>query len=117
MGVTPGWFWIPTAQSRAHFISYIMEPESDDNIITWEWVDHILQVHPESAEEARSQMMGGADLSALEPEMRERIMERAARMAEEPQQIPMMRVMSHQNLPVIRVEPANEYRRNRYDRP
>ena len=34
LDVVPGWFWIPTVQSRAHFISYVMEPESGDNIIT-----------------------------------------------------------------------------------
>jgi dipeptidyl-peptidase 4 len=41
--VVPGWFWIPTAQSRGNLITYIFEPETDDNLITWGWTDHILQ--------------------------------------------------------------------------
>ncbi len=41
--VVPGWFWVPTAQSRGNLITYIFEPETDDNLITWGWADHILQ--------------------------------------------------------------------------
>ena len=41
--VVPGWFWIPTAQSRGNLITYMFEPETDDNLITWGWADHILQ--------------------------------------------------------------------------
>ncbi|MDX1646582.1 MAG: M14 family zinc carboxypeptidase [Longimicrobiales bacterium] len=47
LDVVPGWFWIPTAQSRANLISYILEPETDDNLITWGWADHILEVGEE----------------------------------------------------------------------
>lgn len=43
--VVPGWFWIPSAQSRANLINYIFEPETDDNLITWGWTDHILQTN------------------------------------------------------------------------
>jgi len=44
LDVVPGWFWIPTAQSRGNLITYLFEPESDDNLITWGWADHMLQV-------------------------------------------------------------------------
>lgn len=47
LDVVPGWFWIPTAQSRANLISYILEPETDDNLITWGWTDHVLEVGEE----------------------------------------------------------------------
>ena len=83
--VAPGWFWIPSGQSRANLINYIMEPETDDNLITWGWTDHILQ----TAE------TGG----------------------DERQQVPMMRVMEHQPLPVVEVQPFNLYQRNRFFRP
>jgi hypothetical protein len=83
--VAPGWFWIPSAQSRASLISYILEPETDDNAITWGWADHVLEV--------------------TEPDEDER------------QRVPMMRVMSHQYLPVVEVQPFNIYQRNRYFRP
>ena len=42
--VVPGWFWIPTAQSRGNLITYLFEPETDDNLITWGWADHMLEV-------------------------------------------------------------------------
>ena len=80
--VVPGWFWVPTAQSRANLVSYILEPETDDNLITWGWTDHVLEV----GEEDR-------------------------------QRVPMMRVMRHQYLPVVEVQPFNLYQRNRYFRP
>ena len=45
--ISTGWFWVPAAQSRANLISYILEPETDDNLITWGWTDHILEVTEE----------------------------------------------------------------------
>jgi hypothetical protein len=74
-------------------------------------------VRPESVEEALAAMLGDTDPSSLEPEMRARLEARARQMLAEPQQVPMMRVMSHQNLPVVRVEEFNRYERNRYSRP
>ena len=83
--VVPGWFWIPSAQSRANLINYILEPETDDNLITWGWTDHILQ----------TTATGG----------------------DERQRVPMIRVMEHQPLPVLEVQPFNIYQRNRFFRP
>ena len=83
--VVPGWFWIPSAQSRANLINYIFEPETDDNLITWGWTDHILQTNETGGDER--------------------------------QQVPMMRVMTHQPMSVIGVQPFNLYQRNRYFRP
>ena len=90
LDVVPGWFWVPTAQPRANLISYILEPETDDNLITWSWTDHILEVTD-----------GGDD----EEDEDER------------QRVPMMRVMTHQNTPAVEVQPFNMYQRNRYVRP
>ena len=83
--VVPGWFWIPSAQSRANLINYIFEPETDDNLITWGWTDHILQTTETGGDER--------------------------------QRVPMMRVMEHQRLPVVEVQPFNLYQRNRFFRP
>lgn len=82
--VTDGWFWIPTAQSRANLISYLLEPETDDNLITWGWTDHVLRVTEEGFDRR--------------------------------QRIPMMRVTSHQRLPVARLQPFNQFQRNRFFR-
>lgn len=83
--VVPGWFWIPSAQSRANLINYIFEPETDDNLITWGWTDHILQTTETGGDER--------------------------------QRVPMIRVMNHQPMSVIEVQPFNLYQRNRYFRP
>ena len=83
--VVPGWFWIPTAQSRANLISYILEPETDDNLITWGWADHVIEVTEDGDDER--------------------------------QRVPMMRVMQHQPIPAVKVQPFNLYQRNRYFRP
>lgn len=112
--VVAGWYWIPTAQSRANLISYMLEPETDDNIITWGWADHLLEVRPESVEEAMAAMAEDMDLSSLPPDQLARFRQRAEQMLGEPQRVPMMRVMTHQSLPVMRVEPFNQYQRNRY---
>jgi hypothetical protein len=92
--VVPGWYWIPTAQSRGNLISYIFEPETDDNLITWGWADHVLEVTTPAAEAEQDE----------EDE-------------DDRQRVPMMRVMEHQPLPVIRVAPVNAYQRNRYVSP
>jgi len=83
--VGPGWFWIPTAQSKANLISYLMEPETDDNLITWNFLDHIICV---------TEFCGDRE-----------------------QEVPMMRVMTHQNLPVVRVQSFNRYDPNRFYQP
>ncbi len=83
--VGPGWFWIPTAQSKANLISYLMEPETDDNLITWNFLDHIICV---------TEFCGDRE-----------------------QQVPMMRVMTHQELPVVRVQSFNRYDPNRFYMP
>lgn len=115
--VVPGWFWIPTAQSRANLISYLLEPETDDNLITWGWTDHLLEVRPESVEEALAAMLEDTAPASLAPDVRERMEARARQMLAQPQRVPMMRVTSHQKLPVIRVEPFNQYQRNRFWQP
>lgn len=111
-----GWLWIPTAQSMGRLITYLMEPESDDNLITWGWADHVLQETPESVEEVIAGMLGGGSLADLTPEQQEQVRGRAEQMMNRRQQVPMMRVMTHQDLPVVRVAPFNQYQRNRYFR-
>jgi hypothetical protein len=87
MEVSEGWFWIPTAQSMGNLITYLMEPETDDNLITWGWTDHILEETDEEDDED-----------------------------DELQRVPMMRVLTHQNLSVLRVAPFNGFQRNRFYR-
>ncbi len=111
-----GWFWIPTAQSRGNLITYLMEPETDDNLITWGWADHIVQVTPGSVDEAIATMMIGRDPSTYTEEQLDRMRERAEQMMNRRQQVPMIRVLEQPELPVTRVLPYNEYERNRFYR-
>ncbi|HSG49697.1 MAG TPA: hypothetical protein VLA43_17880, partial [Longimicrobiales bacterium] len=109
-----GWYWVPTAQSMGRLITYLMEPETDDNLITWGWVDHVLQVTPESVEEVIAGMLDEGSLADLTPEQQEQVRRRAEQMMNRRQQVPMMRVMAHQALPVVRVVPAPGVRGNVY---
>jgi dipeptidyl-peptidase 4 len=113
----PGWFWIPTGQSMGNLITYLMEPETDDNLITWGWTDHILQETPGSVEEVVAGFAGGESLEDLDADRRAQLMQRAEQVMSRRQQVPMMRVMAHpQDLPVQRVVPFNQYQRNRFYR-
>ncbi|MCG8466995.1 MAG: hypothetical protein MJB57_02120 [Gemmatimonadetes bacterium] len=117
LDVVEGWFWIPTAQSRANLISYLFEPETDDNLITWGWADHVLQVTPESVDEVLASFIGDRDPSTIPAQQMTRMRALAQRRFDERQRVPMIRVMSHQRLPVVRVASFNEYQRNRFYRP
>jgi len=65
-------------------------------------------------EEAMAAAMGGRDPATLPQEQVERMRTRIAEQLAEGQRVPMMRVMTHQALPVMRVQPFNRYQRNRY---
>ena len=67
--VPAGWFYVSTAQAKGHLISYILEPETDDNLITWGYTDNVLQVSPSSVEEAMSGLLGDNDLTLLPGEI------------------------------------------------
>lgn len=112
--VPAGSWWIPTAQSRGNLITYLLEPETDDNLITWGLTDHLLQVTPETTEEAMEALLGGMDMGSLTEEQIEQLERRVEAQQAQRQQVPMMRVMTHQPLPVLRAQPFNRYQRNRY---
>ena len=114
--VAEGWFYVPTAQSMGKLITYLMEPETDDNLITWGWTDHILEETPESVDEVVTGMLGGRTMSELDAEQQDRILERAREIMEERQRVPMMRVLTHQDMSVIRVGHFNGFQRNRFYR-
>jgi hypothetical protein len=51
-----GSFFVPSGQPKGNLISYLLEPESDDNLVTWNYLDNYIQVQSptlqQSAEEA-----------------------------------------------------------------
>jgi hypothetical protein len=114
--VDAGWFWVPTSQSMGNLITYLMEPETDDNLITWGWTDHILEESPESEEAVIAAMLGGRSISELSAQQQTQVRERAAAAMSERQRVPMMRVLGHQDMSVLRVWPFNGFQRNRFFR-
>lgn len=115
VAVVPGWFWIPTAQSRANLVSYLLEPETDDNLITWGWADHVLQVRPKTVAEALAGMED--ELAGMSEAQRTQLRARLERQLAQPQRVPMLRVVTRQPLPVVRVAPVNAHQGNVYSRP
>lgn len=114
--VIEGWFYIPTAQSMGNLITYLMEPETDDNLITWNWADHVLQNTPESEEEVLASVLGGRDFSLMNERQQGQIMGQVERIWNRRQRVPMMRVLDHQEMSVVRVLPGNGFQRNRFYR-
>jgi hypothetical protein len=115
--VPAGWFYVSTAQAKGNLVSYIMEPETDDNLITWGYTDNLLQVSPASVEAALSGLLGDNDLSALTPEQRKGLEAKAAALMKRRQRIPMMRVVKEQPKKPIEVTRYTDLNRTRYAQP
>ena len=79
-----GSFFVPAGQQKSHLICYILEPETNDNLVTWGYLDNFLQVTTGFEER----------LKAREAEMKERL----AGMTEEQRQ-----GMFNQRIPIYRV--------------
>ena len=39
-----GSFFVPCGQPKANLISYLLEPETDDSLVTWNYLDNYLQI-------------------------------------------------------------------------
>ena len=46
-----GTFFVPSGQPMSNFISYILEPETNDNLVTWGYLDNVLRATPSAAEQ------------------------------------------------------------------
>ncbi len=101
-----GSFLIPTGQPKSNLICYLMEPETNDNLVTWGYLDINLRAmtKEETAEYlkqiARRRARRGDAVEPLPPG----------------QLIPMYRLMKKVDLKGTLVEPFNKYDRNRYVR-
>ena len=114
-----GSFFIPSGQPMSNFISYIMEPVTNDNLVTWGYLDNVVQVTP-SEEEIQERMEEIRQrLAELSPEQRRRYGSRfEAQLAEleRGQEIPLYRLMHKAELAGVLVRPYNEYEARRYIR-
>ncbi len=114
-----GSFFIPSGQPMSNFISYIFEPETNDNLITWGYLDNILRTTPTEAEIEAQRAEMEAMLAGMSAEERAQFgarIERQMQQAARAQEIPMYRVMHKVDIPAVLVRPYNEYERNRYIR-
>jgi len=115
-----GSFFVPSGQPMSNFISYILEPETNDNLITWGYLDNILRKTP-SAEEQEAQRRAQEErLAAMTPEQRAQMQARGGRGfgggAGRPQRVPIYRLMKKANFAGELVKPFNSFEPNRYIR-
>ncbi len=112
-----GSFFIPSGQPMSNFISYIFEPETNDNLITWGFLDNVLRTTPTEAEIAAQRAQMEAMMARMSEEERAQFgarIERQMQQGSRPQEIPMYRVMKKTEIPGVLVQPFNQYERNRY---
>ena len=91
-----GTFFVPSGQPKSNLISYILEPETNDNLITWGYLDNFLQItSPDDQPDTANQNQGRQN-------------------SERNQQIPIYRLMKQSKLSGVLVQPYNDYQKNRY---
>jgi len=102
-----GSFFIPSGQPLSNLISYIFEPETDDNLVTWGFLDTYLQAMDEAQTQAYIERMA---------RQRERFEGGEQGPPPPGQLIPMYRLMNQTPLKGVLVDRFNSYERNRYVR-
>jgi len=113
----PGSFFIPTGQQKSNFICYIMEPETDDNLITWGYLDDFLSVTTGQLEQLIEQEEQFKErMEGMTQEEKDRMLQRMQRQRDRitNQPIPIYRLMKKTPLKGVIVEPFNEYEKKRY---
>jgi hypothetical protein len=81
MELPAGTLFVPSGQAKSNLISYLLEPETDDNLITWGYLDDFLQVRGGAA--------AGGGRGGNTPGQR----------------IPMYRLLKQTTFPAVIVEP------------
>lgn len=112
-----GWYYVSTAQAKGRLITYLLEPETDDNLITWGYTDNVLRVTPTSREEALRELLGDVDAGALTAAQRTQLERRADELLSQRQRIPMMRVVTEQPKSLLEVTRYGAADRTRYWQP
>ncbi|KPJ94540.1 MAG: hypothetical protein AMS18_03510 [Gemmatimonas sp. SG8_17] len=100
-----GSFFIPAGQPKSNLICYMLEPETNDNLVTWGYLDPYLQAM--TAEQTQQYV-----------ERMARFRARSGEQGPPPpgQLVPMYRLMKKTVIKGALVEQFNEYERNRYVR-
>jgi hypothetical protein len=114
-----GSFFIPSGQASSNLISYLLEPTTNDNLVTWGYLDNVVQVTPSEEEVAAQRTQLEQRLAAMSGEERAQMGARLERQLEQLSQgrpIPIYRVMKKTEIPGVLVTPFNVYEPNRYVR-
>jgi len=114
-----GSFFIPSGQASSNLISNLLEPMTNDNLVTWGYLDNVVQVTPSEEEVAAQRAEMEARLAAMSPEERSQMGARFERQLEQAgrgRPIPIYRVMKKTDIPGILVRPFNQYEPRRYIR-
>ncbi len=114
-----GSFFIPSGQASSNLISYLLEPTTNDNLVTWGYLDNVVQVTPSAEAMAEQRAQLEERLANLTPDQRAQMGARLERQIEQANQgrpIPIYRVMKKADIPGILVRPFNAYEPNRYYR-
>jgi hypothetical protein len=107
-----GALFVPSGQARSNLISYLLEPETNDNLATWGYLDDFLRLTPPAPTEAQLADQR-ARIAALPPDERAEAMQN---LGPRPQRVPIYRLMKKTNLKGVLVEPADGSGKNRYYR-
>jgi hypothetical protein len=113
--VPAGSFFVPSGQPKSNLLSYLLEPETNDNLITWGFLDNVLQVTPSAEEQETRRQRQMERLSQLPPDQRARL-QRQIDQADRGQRIPIIRLMKKTNLKGILIDSFNQFQKNRYIR-
>lgn len=97
-----GAFFVPAGQPMSNFVAYILEPETDDNLVTWGYLDNVLRVTPPAGGEGAGRGgRGGTPTSGRG---------RGGRGGDDrTQRVPLYRLMRKTPLPAVPL--GNELRR------
>ncbi len=100
-------------------ICYILEPETNDNLVTWGYLDDFLRVTVGlEKEQARQKEQMQRYLENMKEEQRKRFLKRFELRMKRliNQKIPIYRLMEKTGLTGVLVQPYNEYQKKMYIR-
>jgi hypothetical protein len=106
-----GSFFIPSGQASSNLISYLLEPVTNDNLVTWGFLDNVVQVTPSQEEAAAQRAEMEARLAGMSAEERAQMGARLERQLEQAAQgrpIPIYRVMKKTEIPGVLVTSFNK---------
>ncbi len=111
-----GTFFVPSGQPKSNLISYLFEPETDDNLVTWGFLDDFLRRTPSQADLEAQLAQALDEAGELTAEQREALRARIQRQAQQQQRIPLYRLMKKTAFAATVAQPLPIFERNQYVR-